>query len=220
MLQGWQLTSTVSIFSGRAINPTDAADDLSETGEAQDRWTLVGPASDFKFGKAGSIPCYDADITTGAITTSKTWTSACTAGLPTPCVNAAASEPEGPGGAVGTATQELDRLGCYMMGSAVIVPPALGTFGQMSRYSLYGVGFWEWDMSIIKTWVIRERINTQFRAEFYNVTNTTNFYTPNAVLSSPSSFGEATSTPDVGVNSPIVGTGGPRKIQFGLKFAF
>jgi len=220
MLQGWQVTSTVSIFSGRPINPTDAADDLSETGEAQDRWTLVGPASDFKFGRAAPIPCYDADMTTGAITTSKTWTSACTAGLPPACVNAAAAEPEGPGGSIGTATQELDRLGCYMMGSAVIVPPALGTFGQMSRYSIYGVGFWEWDMSIIKTWVIRERINTQFRAEFYNLTNSTQFYTPNAVLSSPSTFGESTATPDVGVNSPIIGTGGPRKIQFGLKFAF
>ena len=42
MLQGWQVTSTVSIFSGRPINPTECPDDLSETGEGQDRWTLVG----------------------------------------------------------------------------------------------------------------------------------------------------------------------------------
>ena len=33
MLQGWQVTSTVSIFSGRPMNPTDATDDLSGTGE-------------------------------------------------------------------------------------------------------------------------------------------------------------------------------------------
>jgi hypothetical protein len=106
------------------------------------------------------------------------------------------------------------------MGSSVIVPPAGGTFGTMSRNAIYGVGFWEWDMSIIKNWKIKERINTQFRAELYNVTNTTQFYTPGAVLSSPSTFGASTATPDVGVNSPIVGTGGPRKIQLGLKFIF
>lgn len=220
MLQGWQATSTVSIFSGRPINPTDSADDLSETGEAQDRWTLVGPASDFSFGKATPIPCYDANITSGPIVTNGTWTKACTAGLPQACINAAASEPQGPGGSIGTALQELDRLGCYMMGSAVIVPPALGTFGSMTRNGIYGVGFWEWDMSIIKSWKIKERITAQFRAELYNVTNTTQFYTPGATLSSPSTFGESTATPDVGVNSPIVGTGSPRKIQFGLKFLF
>ena len=220
MLQGWQVTSTVSIFSGRPINPTDAADDLSETGEAQDRWTLVGPATDFKFGKTTPIPCYDADLTSGSITTSGTWVGACKAGLPQACITAATNEPNGPGGSIGTGLQELDRLGCYMMGGAVIVPPALGTFGSMSRNDIYGVGFWEWDMSLIKSWKIKERITTQFRAEFYNLTNTTQYYTPNAVLSSPSNFGESTATPDVGVNSPIVGTGGPRKIQFGLKFIF
>jgi len=107
-----------------------------------------------------------------------------------------------------------------MMGNAVIVPPALGTFGSMTRNGIYGVGFWEWDMSIIKSWKIKERITAQFRAELYNVTNTTQFYTPGATLSSPSTFGESTATPDVGVNSPIVGTGSPRKIQFGLKFLF
>lgn len=90
----------------------------------------------------------------------------------------------------------------------------------MSRNAIYGVGFWEWDMSIIKSWQIKERLTTQFRAEFYNLTNSTQFYAPLANLSSPSTFGSANATPDVGVNSPIVGTGGPRKIQLGLKFIF
>jgi hypothetical protein len=79
-------------------------------------------------------------------------------------------------------------------------------------------GFWEWNMSIIKSWEIKERVTAQFRAEIYNVTNSTNFVAPTAALSTPSQFGQAQATPDVGVNSPIVGTGGPRKIQFGLKF--
>ncbi len=75
-------------------------------------------------------------------------------------------------------------------------------------------------MSIIKTWKLKERLTTQFRAEIYNVTNSTVLRRPSATLSSPSTFGQAQATPDVGVNSPIVGTGGPRKIQFGLKFLF
>ena len=90
----------------------------------------------------------------------------------------------------------------------------------MSRYAIYGQGFWEWDMSIIKSWRIKERITAQFRAEFYNLSNSTQFFTPNASLNSPSTFGASNATPDVGVNSPIVGTGGPRKIQLGLKFLF
>jgi hypothetical protein len=222
MLQGWQATSTVSVFSGRAMNPVDAVDDLSGTGQGQDRWTLAGNPSDFTgFGTAATIPCYDANLTSGPIVTSASWTSACTPGLPQACINAANAEPNGPAGVPNnTGMASLNRLGCYMMGSSVIVPPAQGTFGTMSRNAIYGLGFWEWDMSIIKSWRIKERITAQFRAEFYNLTNSTQFYVPNASLNSPSTFGAANATPDVGVNSPIVGTGGPRKIQLGLKFLF
>jgi len=109
-------------------------------------------------------------------------------------------------------------LGCYMKGSSVIVPPAKGTFGTMSRYMIYSLGTWEVDMSVIKSFKIRENISTQFRAEIYNLTNSTFFSAASATLSSPSTFGASSSTPDT--NSPFVGTGGPRKIQLGLKILF
>jgi hypothetical protein len=219
MLQGWQLTSTVSVFSHRPINPTDAADDLSGTGEAQDRWTLAGDPHDFRnFGGPTAIPCYVSPTASGAFAQKVNGTNICTVGLPTACLNAAAAEQTGPGGTTGTAS--LLKFGCYMMGSSVIVPPAQGTFGTMSRYDIYGLGFWEWDMSIIKSWRLKEKLTAQFRAEIYNVTNTTQYFTPVATLSTPSTFGQAQATPEVGVNSPIVGTGGPRKFQFGLKFLF
>jgi hypothetical protein len=218
-LQGWQVTSTVSVFSGRPMNPTDATDDLSGTGQGQDRWTLSGDPHDFQsFGGPTAIPCFVSPTATGAFAAKVNGANICTVGLPAACTTAAAAEQQGPGGTTGT--QSLNKLGCYMMGSAVMVPPAQGTFGTMSRYEIYGLGFWEWDMSIIKSWKIKERVTTQFRAEFYNVTNSTNFVAPIATLSTPSQFGQAQATPDVGVNSPIVGTGGPRKIQFGLKFLF
>ena len=66
MLQGWQLTSTLSVFSGRPMNPTDAADDLSGTGQGQDRWTLAGDPHAFQgFGGYTPIPCF---VTSGANT--------------------------------------------------------------------------------------------------------------------------------------------------------
>lgn len=221
MLEGWQLASTLSIYSGRAMDPTDATDDLSgtgQTGAAADHWTLVGSPSAFDgFGGTSTIPCFDAN----ASTTSGTWKGACTAGLPAACTTAAAAEPTGlANGSVTTGTQSVMNLGCYMVGNSVMVPAAQGTFGTMSLYELYSKGFSEWDMSIIKSWKIKERITTQFRAELYNVTNSTKYATPTATLSTPSTFGQSQATPDVSASSTIVGTGGPRKIQLGLKFLF
>jgi len=228
MLQGWQISTTANVFSGRPFNAIDSAatDDISGTGQLQDRWNLVGTPSDFstKFGTTQGIPCYDANLTSGPVTTSAAWTS-CTAASAAPaiwqqCVNAASSEPNSPAGTTGftTGTMMLNHLGCYAMGSSVIVPPAQGTFGDMSRYGLYSVGTWEWDASIVKGFKIRETLTAQLRADFYNVTNSTFFSAPTATLNAPSTFGAATSTPDS--NSPFVGTGGPRKIQLGLKILF
>jgi len=42
--------------------------------------------------------------------------------------------------------------------------------------------------------------------------------TKTRIDNAPSTFGAASSTPDS--NSPFVGTGGPRKIQLGLKILF
>jgi hypothetical protein len=205
MLQGWQVTTTASVFSGRPNNPIDAADDISGTGEGQDRWNLVGKASDFSgWGTASSIPCFDANLGT----TSATWKNACAAGLPTICT----------AGLGAAQTAEVQKLGCYVIGNSALIPSAPGTFGTMGRYQVYSVGTWEWDMSIVKSWHIKERFNTQFRADIYNVTNSTFFAAPSVTLSSPSTFGQSASTPDT--SSPFVGTGGPRKIQLGLKILF
>jgi hypothetical protein len=234
MLQGWQISTTANVFSGRPFGAIDSAitDDVSGTGELGDRWSLVGTPSDFndKFGTTQGIPCYDA----GVPATNAAWVSSCINGpakapaIWQQCVSAANSLPNGPatqlvgpaGNQVNIATGmgQLNALGCYAMGNSVIVPPSQGTFGDMSRYQLYSVGTWEWDASIVKGWKLKERFTAQFRADFYNVTNSTFFAAPTATLGSPSTFGVATSTPDT--NSPFVGTGGPRKIQLGLKFLF
>jgi hypothetical protein len=219
MLEGWQITSAFTISSGRPFNPTDAADDLSGTGEGQDRWTLVGSARDFNgFGTHSPIPCFYGATAAGNFAAKVNGRNVCTLGLPDACLNAAASEQLGPQGQTGTAS--LLKLGCYMAGNSVMVPPAVGTFGTMSRYELSGAGFSEWDMSIIKIWRVKERLTAQFRAEIYNVVNSVQFASPTATLSTPATFGQSQATPDVGANNAIIGTGGPRKIQLGLRFTF
>ena len=221
MLQGWRVSSTAKVWSGSPINPIDSTDDISGTGENVDRWSLAGNPHDFNgFGTSAPIPCYD-DPATAA----KAWTGCINGPAAAPaiwaaCMSAANALPTNPSVTSGfnTGALMLDHLGCYAMGNSVIVPPAQGTFGSMSRYAIRSLGSWEWDASIIKTWKLKERLTAQFRAEIYNVTNSTFFAAPSATLSSPSTFGASSSTPDT--SSPFVGTGGPRKIQLGLKILF
>ena len=156
MLQGWQVTSTVSIFSGRPINPTDSTDDFSGTGEAQDRWTLVGPASDFRLWKGAAHTLLRRKITPAYSHNALGQRPArrAAAGM-----HQCRNEPtkQGPG----VQWERHSGSGQTRLlhdGGAVIIPPAQGTFGIMSRNDIYGVGFWEWDMSIIKSWQIKERI--------------------------------------------------------------
>jgi hypothetical protein len=85
---------------------------------------------------------------------------------------------------------------------------ALGTFGNSSRALCCGPSISQTDISIIKKTPISERINTEFRAEFYNVFNHTQFLTPDGNLSHSATFGTVANARD------------PRLIQFGLKILF
>ncbi|HKD38155.1 MAG TPA: hypothetical protein VKB78_15180, partial [Pirellulales bacterium] len=75
-----------------------------------------------------------------------------------------------------------------------------------------------------KTFKATERVGVQFRAEFFNILNHPNFANPailfNNDLGFPDTFGKVTATPDVAGANPVIGTGGPRNIQFGLKVRF
>ena len=58
-----------------------------------------------------------------------------------------------------------------------------------------------------------ERVRAQFRAEFFNVLNHSNFATPNAVVLSSATV----ASPTAGV---VTGAGTSRQIQLGLKVLF
>jgi Carboxypeptidase regulatory-like domain len=103
-----------------------------------------------------------------------------------------------------------------------------GTYGNVGRDSLVGPGLSELDFSAVKDSQITEKLNVQFRAEFFNILNHTNFLTPNEVVYSAaptvtSSGGVQTVTasavsPTAGVVTATSTTS--RQIQFGVKLHF
>jgi hypothetical protein len=81
----------------------------------------------------------------------------------------------------------------------------LGTMGNSNRRFFHGPGFNNWDLSLDKDTKIRESMALQFRAEFFNAFNHTQFLNPNGDYSS-SLFGVVT-----GARDPRIG-------QLSLKF--
>ncbi|MEZ5356257.1 MAG: hypothetical protein R2762_26785 [Bryobacteraceae bacterium] len=51
--------------------------------------------------------------------------------------------------------------------------PAAGTYGTAARTVIRGPGIHNWDLTAFKNFIIKERVHTQFRAEFYNAFNHT-----------------------------------------------
>ena len=111
----------------------------------------------------------------------------------------------------------------------------------MGRNALRGPSFKELNFAIYKSTAITERLNMQFRADFFNILNHPNFANPflPAFLSDPGLNGSSlatvngvqrevgsapggviSATGDVGIGNPFLGGGGPRGIQLALKFTF
>ena len=82
-----------------------------------------------------------------------------------------------------------------------------GTFGDAGRNILEGPGYQNVNASLLKNTKLNERINLQFRAEFFNLFNHPNLDLPDNFLGSPT-FGRISSAES------------PRHIQFGLKLLF
>jgi len=121
----------------------------------------------------------------------------------------------------------LINLGCYESGSSVLIPPAYGTWPQNTRGIFRGPSFKIWDVSVTKNMKITERVTAAFRAEFFNVLNHPTFnnpiINPTATIvtqAPPNQFGSSNQTLDAGGQNPVVGAGGPRSMQLGLKLTF
>jgi hypothetical protein len=206
LLEGWELNSIVSVYGAQPWGPMDAGTDISGTGEVlSDRWDFFGNPSDFKSGPIG-IPFFAAKSN--------------------PACAAQALALDG-GNSSGPADAALGLFGCYAMGRSLMIPPPF-TFGTMGRNTFRDTGFKNLDLSVAKNWKFSERVGAQFRAEFFNVLNHSNFANPfggqngwaHNDPSSPGNFGCACATPDVAASNPVIGSGGSRAVQLGLKLLF
>jgi hypothetical protein len=92
--------------------------------------------------------------------------------------------------------------------------PAGGAFGTVVKGSFVGPQYADWDVSLARRFPIGERTSLQFRAEYFNVLNHTNFGDPGTTLGS--TFGRITSTTDQ--NADIAND--PRIAQLSLKLVF
>ncbi len=94
--------------------------------------------------------------------------------------------------------------------AAFLAPPTnSGFYGNLGRDTLTGPGLVDWDFSLLKDTRIHERLNLQFRAEFFNILNHANFNSPNAVVFTPNL------SPTAGIITATSTTS--RQIQFALK---
>jgi hypothetical protein len=92
----------------------------------------------------------------------------------------------------------------FFGGYTFTTPPVNDPFGDLGRNAFRTPGFEQWDMAADKSFRIREAAKLQFRSEFFNLPNHTNFGIPNTNYGS-SSFGT------------IRTTYAARQIQFALK---
>ena len=118
----------------------------------------------------------------------------------------------------------LQALGCWTRKGSAIIPPPPNSFGNMARNLFSGPHYLGLDMSVTKTQKITERFSAEFRAEFFNTLNHPAFSTPGTNIASCTTdsclFGLSTATPPNAASNSFLGSGGPRRIQFGAKIIF
>jgi hypothetical protein len=98
----------------------------------------------------------------------------------------------------------------FHLNPAAFAVPAPGQPGSLGKGAVRGNPITTIDFSVAKNWRIQERYGIQFRTEFFNVFNHTNFngFAANPLQTTASNFGIVTSAL------------APREIQLGIKFTF
>ncbi|HKE27968.1 MAG TPA: TonB-dependent receptor [Bryobacteraceae bacterium] len=110
--------------------------------------------------------------------------------------------------------------------AAFLAQPA-GVQGNLGRNVISGFGMSQLDLALSREFKLNDRAGLQLRLEAFNALNHPNFADPVKYLDSPL-IGEAasmlnmmlgTGSPGSGL-SPVLGSGGPRAVQLGLRFHF
>lgn len=111
--------------------------------------------------------------------------------------------------------------------AAFSVPANQTRNGNLGRNIVRGFPLRQLDLTVRRTFAITERINLQFRAEFFNLFNNPSFGSPDGFLLNPlfgqstQMFGRALGLGGVnGGLNPLYTMGGPRSTQLALKLQF
>ena len=130
----------------------------------------------------------------------------------------------------------FNKGGVTWINPAAFASPAVGTYGTLPRNFLYGPSYSAVDFSVIKSTKITERVNAQFRMEFFNLFNRKNLAPPsgrcgtvgdatsslqsNRVCSAGSGLGVTADTIGDFNGAPGIGPGEAFNLQLGLKIIF
>jgi hypothetical protein len=224
LLEGWQVNSIVTLRTGLPWTAYDSTNDFPGNGEVSNDggvaygefWNFSGNRADFGHLQPTPFPCWRGSSSAALPASSCTLPTE-----PTQCINAAS--------AISPATlAALNAVGCYVVNNSVMIPPALGSDGNATRGIFRGPNYRNLDLSITKNWKFRERLTAQFRAEAFNVLNHPAFFdiyasgkrgSDNTNVTSGAQFGCTCYTPNQ-TGDQVLGSGGPRAIQFGMKLIF
>jgi len=118
--------------------------------------------------------------------------------------------------------------GVYWFNPYAFAFPDPGSFGTYGRNQLFGPGFSDVDLSVVKTTQVTERVHAQLRAELFNVFNHANLGNPTflgANLLIPAGPGVNFTLPITSTNGeqfglPGIGPGEPFNAQLALKLIF
>ncbi|MGB7643396.1 MAG: TonB-dependent receptor [Terriglobales bacterium] len=108
---------------------------------------------------------------------------------------------------------------------AAFATPA-GEFGTTPRDFARGPGTWQVDLGLGKHIPLTERMNLEFRSEFFNVFNHPQLGPPQATFNPANTNGFGSIITTLNLNTAIVnpitpvGSGTPREIQFALRLSF
>ena len=208
LLGGWTFNTILDFQTGMPRDLYDGDSAFSGAYTGNDRWNMYGNGGNLKWGLSGIpfIPKYDGN---GNVTAQ--WTQICGPYAPglLPGIDPNTDYP----------TTSDYAGGCYAQNGTVLVPAQWGTFGNMHRDAFRGPGYSNVDMSLAKSFKVTERMNVQLRGEVFNILNHPNFAGISADLES-GAVGIPAYTPDVAASNPVVGSGGSRHIQLGVKIVF
>jgi len=109
----------------------------------------------------------------------------------------------------------------YINPAAFVANP-IGTYGDVGRNALRGPGYFGFDVSLSRSFKIKERYSLQVRAEAFNILNHTDFVGGFAPAGQPAgaSYGTLSTALNSSTFGQITGAYDPRILQFAMKFAF